>query len=81
MTETRCPFCGHVQFVHYHTIGQMVGCMNARCGRTFAAYEPRRRHSGWGSRAVFSLVILFAAYLLLAWTNPQWDVLSHWLRG
>ena len=77
MPEIHCPYCGHVQGVPYHTIGQMVGCMNARCGRTFAAYE-RRRHSGRGSRAVFCLVILFAAYLVLAWTNPQWDVVSRW---
>jgi hypothetical protein len=64
--------------VQYHTIGQTIGCMNSRCGRTFAAYE-RPRHSGRGSRAVFCLVIAFAAYLLLAWTNPRWDVVSQLL--
>ena len=79
MVECRCPYCGHFQAVDLATVGQNVGCMNARCDHTFPAY-PERRHTNVLSRVVFCGVILFAAVLLLLWTKPNWSVLTQWVE-
>ncbi|MCE9532049.1 MAG: hypothetical protein K8T89_13130 [Planctomycetes bacterium] len=78
MAFTKCPNCRKVQQVVPKLVTKDVGCMNARCGKSFEAYE-YRLHSGRLSKAVFLFVIAFALFMAVRWfiLNAKWYV--SWL--
>lgn len=70
MPYTKCPNCRKIQQIVPKLVTKPVGCMNSRCNISFKALE-YRIHSGFMSRLVFHIVIVFALYMLarFIWDN------------
>ncbi len=66
MPFTRCPYCHKVQQVVANLVLKDIGCMNAKCGKSFTATE-YRMHSGPISRLIFAFFIAFSVFLLGRW--------------
>lgn len=78
MPYTKCPSCRKIQQVTPKLMSKDIGCMGARCNKTFKA-EEYRLHTGRLSRAVFWFVIAFAVFMLVRWVWQHMPIILHTL--